>query len=66
MDTLLLSSGIVVLLSEIAGLFVTATFFAVATGIGAHLKGRLAGKWMVAGFFLGPIAFLVLLFKGDD
>jgi small basic protein len=66
MRTLLFGSDLVTLFSEIAGLFVTATFFAVAAGVGAYIKGRFPGNWMVAGFFLGPIAFVVLLFKGDD
>ena len=55
-----------VLFWEITSFFVTATFFSIAAGVGAYVKGRVPGRWMLAGFFLGPIAFLVLLFHSDE
>lgn len=54
------------LLWEISSFFIVATFFSVAAGIGAYVKGRLPGRWMLASFFLGPVVFLVLLFNSDE
>ncbi|HEY5257199.1 MAG TPA: hypothetical protein VIJ12_02365 [Candidatus Baltobacteraceae bacterium] len=48
------------------GILASATLFSVATGVGAYIKGRLPGSWMLAGFFLGPFPFLVLLLHSDE
>ena len=65
MEALLLGSKILTLLWEMSALLVLATFFAVASGVAAYVKGRLPGNWMIAGFFLGPAAFVFLLFHRD-
>jgi len=61
----LAAAGLAVVAVDVVGLLLLATFFSVATGIGAHLKGRFAGPWMTAGFLLGPLAFVFLLFSSD-
>ena len=66
MDALLLGSRIFALCLEVGGIFVLATFFSLACGIGAYVKAHVPGKWMIAGFLLGPLAFAILLFQGDD
>jgi hypothetical protein len=54
------------ILLEIASLLVIATFFSIAAGVGAYVKGRFPGPWMLASFIFGPIPFFVLLLHKDE
>jgi len=52
-------------IATVLGVTAIATLFSVASGVAAHLKGRFAGRWLIAGFLLGPLAFVALLLTDD-